>query len=171
MKNLKVLTVAASLLAVQTLAAQNPAISTVFTDSEIVQLVEQFRSAKSRDVKPPSELKQKFRSDFPYAFLVEWETANGIYEVEFKIGFRDFEALYDSNGNLLLVVEKIRSSALPAVVKNAAQAKYPKYRFDDVYKIRRGTETIFKVEMERAKMEATLFLKPDGVALEERFHY
>ena len=171
MKKIKVKTLVASLLVIQTLAAQNPAISTVYSDREIVQMVEQYRSAKAHDVKPSSELKEKFRSDFPKALFAEWETANGIYEVEFFIRFREFEVLYDTKGNLLVVIEQIRSSVLPAVVKNAAQAKYPKYKFDDIYKIRRGTETVYKMEMEKGKMEVKLFVNSEGVVLEERFVY
>ena len=78
MKTLKVITIVASLLVVQTLAAQNPAISTVYSDQEIAKMVEQFRSAKALEVKPTSELKEKFRSDFPKAFFAEWETAGGV---------------------------------------------------------------------------------------------
>ena len=170
MKTIKILTFAASLFAMhlfamQMLASQNPAISTVYSDSEIVKMMEQFRSAKSQDVIPPIELQQKFRADFPNARDVEWETANEIFEVEFEIRFRDFKAFYDKNGNLLMVVEEIRSSELPAVVKNAAEAKYPKFRFDDIYKVRRGTETFYKVEMEKSKTEVKLLISSSGVIL------
>jgi len=171
MKTLRILTFAASLLAMQTLAAQNPAISTVYSDVEIARMMEQFRAAKSHDVIPPSNLQQKFHADFPNARDVDWEVANEIYEVEFEIRYRDFKVFYDKNGNLLMVVEEFRSWELPAVVKNAAEAKYPNSKFDDIAKIRRGTETLYKVEMGKRDVEVKLLIKSDGTVLNERFDY
>ncbi|MDR2474726.1 MAG: PepSY-like domain-containing protein, partial [Bacteroidales bacterium] len=99
--------------------------------------------------------------------------ANDTYEVEFEIRHRDFKALYTPNGDLLMVVEEIRSTQLPAIVKNAAEASYPKYRVEDVAKIRRGTETIYRVEMEKSfsGVDVKLLIKADGTILEERFDY
>jgi hypothetical protein len=173
MKTFKVLTLVASIFAIQMLAAQNPVISNKYSDNEITEMVKQFRSVKAHEVAPPSNLQQKFHTDFPKASDVEWETANDIYEVEFEIRFRDFKALYDKDSNLLMVVEEIRSSVLPAVVKNAAEAKYPKYKIEDIHKIRRGTETFYKVEMEKrfSDTDVKLFIKSDGTVLEERIDY
>jgi hypothetical protein len=171
--SVKILIAAASLLIVQTLAAQTPAISTKYTDAEIAQIVNNYRAAHSRDVFPPDTLQQKFQADFPKARDVEWETANDIYEVEFEIRFRDFRALYDKSGNLLMVVEEIRPSELPAVVRNTAEGRYPKFHFEDMEKIRRGTETVYKIEMEKSfsDMEVKLLVDSGGKILEERFDY
>jgi len=173
MKALKLFGIAAALFAIQTVTAQNPAISTRYSESETAKIIEQFRAAESQSTVPSGSLQQKFRTDFPKASDVEWETANSIYEVEFEIRFRDFKAFYDVNGNLLMVIEEIRKSALPAVVKNAAEAKYPKFRIRDTYKIRRGTEIVYKVEMEKSfsDTEVTLFVKSNGVVLDERIDY
>jgi hypothetical protein len=104
---------------------------------------------------------------------VEWETANDVYEVEFEIRSRDVKALYDKDGNLLSLVEEIRESEMPAVVKNAAENKYPKYHFEDIDRIRRGTETFYKIEMEKSSSdgEVKLIIKSDGTIIEERFDY
>ncbi|GHU96117.1 hypothetical protein FACS1894156_6800 [Bacteroidia bacterium] len=106
MNTLKILSVATGLLFLQTATAQNPAIYSRYSDSAIVQMIEKFRVAHSRDVFPAAHLQQKFQNDFPKARDVEWETANDIYEVEFEVGHRDFKALYDTNGNLLMVNEE-----------------------------------------------------------------
>ncbi|MDR1557306.1 MAG: hypothetical protein LBS88_09810 [Tannerellaceae bacterium] len=173
MKTLKLFGIAVALLMAQSITAQNSAISDNYSDSEIAQMVTLFRAANARDAFPPSKLQQKFQSDFPKAYDVEWETANELYEVEFEVRYRDIKALYDKSGNLLMVVEEIRSSALPAVVRNAAEAKYPKYNFEDVVKIRRGTEIVYKVEMEKSfsDTEVKLLIKVDGKIIEEQFDY
>ena len=171
MGKIRIFSLMASLLVMQMLVAQNPAISTRYSNSEVARMIEQFRLANSHDTFPPSSLQQKFRADFPNARDVEWETGGGIFEVEFKIRSRDFKAFYDRDGNLLMVMEEIRSFGLPAIVRNAAETRHPKFRFDDVAKIRRGTETIYKVEMKRAGVEVKMLIRSDGTILEERFDY
>lgn len=167
--SVKILIVAASLLFGYTLAAQTPAVSGKYTDAEIAETVRNFRAAHARDVVPPANLQQKFKTDFPKARDVEWETANDVYEVEFEIRSRDVKALYDKDGNLLSLVEEIRESELPAVVKNAAESKYPKYHFEDIDRIRRGTETFYKIEMEKSSSdsEVKLIIKSNGTIIEE----
>jgi hypothetical protein len=167
--SVKILIAAASLFVLQTLAAQTPAISTKYTDAEIAQIVNNYRAAHSRDVYPPDTLQQKFRTDFPKARNAEWETANDIYEAEFEMRSRDFKALYDKSGNLLMVVEEIRPSELPAVVKNAAESKYPKFHFEDIDKIRRGTETMYKIEMKKSfsDTEVKMLVDSGGKILRE----
>jgi CMP-N-acetylneuraminic acid synthetase len=171
MKKLKVLSLIVSVLFIQTLAAQSPAISAQYSNEEIAQIVEKYRVSNSYDAVPPAGLQQKFQVDFPKAYDVEWETANDIYEVEFEIRFRDFKVLYDKNGNLLIVKEEIRRSELPAIVKNAAESKYPKYTFEDIDKIRCGTEILYKVEMECGESEVKLLIKSDGSIFQEKFDY
>jgi hypothetical protein len=162
---------AASLLFVQTAAAQNPAISTQYSNEEIAQAIKTYKASHSRDVTPPANLQQKFLTDFPKAHSVEWEAANDIYEVEFDVKFRDFKAFYDSKGALMMIVEEIYRSELPAVVRNVAESKYPKYDFEDIDKIQRGTETFYKIEMERGEVEVKLVVKSDGAIIEERVDY
>ena len=152
-------------------AAQHPAISTRYTNEEITQKITTHKASHSQDVVPPANLQQKFRVDFPKASDVEWETAGDIYEVEFDVRFRDCKAYYDSEGNLLMTVEETYRSGLPAVVKNAAETKYPKYHFEDIDKIRRGTEVFYKVEMELRDTEIELLVQSDGVIRNERIDY
>jgi hypothetical protein len=104
---------------------------------------------------------------------VEWETDGDIYEVEFEVKFRDYEAYYDVKENLLMYVQEIYHSELPAIVKNAAESKYPKYRFEDIDKIRQGSEVFYKIEMERksSDLEVKLLIKDDGAILEEKLDY
>lgn len=171
MKHLKILSMAAGLLFIQAAAAQNPAISTQYSNEEITQKVKTYKASHSRDVIPPANLQQKFRADFPKASDVEWETAGEVYEVEFDVRFRDWKAYYDGGGNLLMTVEETYCSQLPAVVKNAAETKYPKYHFEDIDKIRRGTEVFYKMEMESRDTEVELLIQPDGTILDTKIDY
>ena len=118
--------VAGCFLFVQIAAAQsNPAISQEYSNEAIADMIQKHKASSSSDVIPTPELAAKFKADFPKAHRAEWEIAEGIYEVEFDVKSRDFKAYYDAKGNLLMVVEEISRSELPAVVRNTAEAKYP----------------------------------------------
>jgi hypothetical protein len=155
----------------QTTIAQDPKISTRYSNEEISQMIKKHKMTAAHDVVPTAELQQKFKADFPRAYDVEWESAEDIYEVEFNIKLRDYTAYYDANGNLLMTIQEIRRSELPAIVQNAAVEKYPKYKFEDIDKIRRGTEVFYKIEMELRDTDVKLLIKSDGVLLDERFDY
>ena len=152
-------------------AAQHPAISTQYTNEEIAQKIKTHKASHSQDVVPPANLQQKFKVDFPKASDVEWETTGNVYEVEFDVRFKDCKAYYDSDGHLLMTVEETYRSGLPAVVKNAVEAKYPKYHFEDIDKIRRGTEVFYKVEMELRDTEVELLVQSDGIIRNEKIDY
>jgi hypothetical protein len=156
---------------VATAQSSTPAISNVYSNEDIAKMIRKYRASHSYDVIPSAKLATKFKADFPKASDVEWEVADSIYEVEFDIRFRDWKAYYDAEGNLLMTVEEIYRSELPAVVKNAAEAKYPKYHFEDIDKIRRGTEVFYKIEMELRNTEIELLVRSDGTILKEKIDY
>ena len=152
-----------------TLFAQSPAISTRYTDAEIDELILRFDRSRNWDVNTVNDvLAQRFRQDFPEARNVEWETNNEIYEVEFYIGHSEFEAFYDKDGNLLMYVQELLTRELPDVVRNAAQARLPGYRFDDIEKVVKGTRTYFVIEMERGDQEYELVISNKGTILSEK---
>ncbi|MDR2497449.1 MAG: PepSY-like domain-containing protein [Tannerellaceae bacterium] len=161
--------IAGCCLAANIAAAQtNPLISTQYSNEAIAEMIRKYKSLNARDAVPSPELAARFKADFPKAYDAEWESAGGIFEVEFDRRFRDFSAYYDDKGNLLMIVEEIYRSALPAVVKNAAEARYPKYSFEDINKIRRGTETFYEIEMERRDTDVRLVINSDGTIYDEK---
>ena len=152
-----------------TTTAQNPVVSTVHSDSEITALIQNFRQSRTREVSPTIVLAQRFQQDFPNARRgADWYTNNDVFKVEFEVGRRDFTAFYDQDGNLLLFRQEIRRSELPAVVRTAAENALPNYRIErDAYKIVKGTQTFYKIEMERFRSnDIILFVKSDGSIME-----
>jgi hypothetical protein len=156
-----------------TFAQSHPAISKLYSNEEIAKMIKTYKIANSHDVMPSAMLQQKFQTDFPKAYDVEWETDGNIYEVEFNIQYKDHKAYYDAKGNLLMYIKELYRSELPAIVKNAAESKYPKYSLEDMDKIQRGTEVFYKVEMENksSDLEVKLLIKENGTILEETFDY
>jgi hypothetical protein len=151
-----------------TSVAQNPAISTKYSDNEIANLVQDFKNSHNRDVRVDGVLLQNFRQHFPNARDVEWETNNEIFEVEFEIQSRDFKAYYDKDGNLLLYVQDIHTRDLPSVVRNTATVEFPRYRIDDVDRIVKGTQTFYKIEMELRDHDVTVYVASNGALLDRR---
>jgi hypothetical protein len=143
-----------------------PVIAGKYSDTEIDSLIRAYASLPSRDATPSQALQQKFAKDFPNAHDVEWETAESIFEVELELGYTDYKAYYDKEGNLLMYGYEVRESKLPAAVRDAAKALYPKYRFDDIKKVHKGTAVFYKVEMERRDSEVKMVIKSDGSLVE-----
>jgi L-2-hydroxyglutarate oxidase LhgO len=135
-------------------AAQNPSVSTKYSDEQIEELIQRYQQADARDVFPEEALSQQLKKDFPAARDIEWETAAGIYKAEFEIKQKDYDACYDDAGNLLMYAFDVRLSEVPESVKNAAKAKYPKFKLDrDAKKIIRGKTTFYEVTAEKGETE------------------
>jgi hypothetical protein len=176
MKSLKILVAITTCIFFMqiTFAQSNPAISKAYSNEEIAQMIKTYKIAHSHDVMPSAILQQKFQTDFPKAYDIEWESDGNIYEVEFDIQYKDHKAYYDAKGNLLMYIKELYRSELPAIIKNAAESKYPKYyTLEDIEKIQRGTEVFYKVEMENrtSDLEVKLLIKENGTILEETFDY
>lgn len=162
--------IAIALVSVSCLNAQSqPVITKKYTNAEIEKLLNANMMAHSSDVIPTDQLNQRFTTDFPKARDIDWELGAEVYEVEFEIGFTDYKAYYDQQANLLMYKYDIRASELPANIQNVVASKYSKYRFEDVEKILRGTDTLYKIEIEKGDYEVKLVLKSDGTIVNEYF--
>lgn len=159
------------LISCQSVVAQpTPSTSNKYSNMEIEKMVSAYKATSNRDVTPPANLQQQFTKDFPNAKDIDWETGANIYEVDFEIGNTDYESYYDDNANLLMYTVDLRESELPAIVKNASMSKYPNYKFDDIKKIVKGSETFYIVEMEKKNAaDITATYKPDGTFIKEIF--
>jgi hypothetical protein len=167
----KILFLSAAIVTGTALFAQNPAISTKYSNEEIATHIQNYRNSREHDVIPAGALLQKFQQDFPNAYDVEWDTNDEIYEVEFDVKLHDFTAYYDKDGNLLMYKQKIKEKELPAIVKTGAEAKHPKYRFEEIEKIVKGTETFYKIEMEYQDLEVKMFISNEGKIISKKFDY
>lgn len=165
---LTLIAIVSAFFACESINAQaNPTMSTSYSLEQIDLMYREHKMDRPRDTHPTEELKQKFFTDFPKAKDVEWEKSGKLYEVEFEIGRFDYEAYYDLQGNLVMYECELSESQLPAVVRNAALAKHPRFKFEDVDKIVKGKDTFYKVELEKGKLEVKIMLKEDGTIIDE----
>ncbi|MDR2921550.1 MAG: hypothetical protein LBV72_19565 [Tannerella sp.] len=149
--------------------AQEPAVSMKYTDIEIEQLIRDFEMEHSQHVMPPELLQKTFEKHFPRAYDVEWEKAAKVYEVEFNIKGADYEAYYDEQANLIMYKYDVYSTGLSGSIKDKVSRKYPNYKFDDIEKVVKGTEVIYKIEMERGNYDVKIVIKDDGTIVSEVF--
>lgn len=142
-----------------------PVITAQYSIEEIAEMIRLFNISRENNVVPPTELQQKFKTDFPNVYDVEWEFGADIYEVEFEIAYRDYDAYYDRQGVLLMYVTELMLSELPEAVKNAVSARYYGYRIEDIDRINIGTDIFYRIELENGNIELTVSLKPDGTLI------
>lgn len=145
-----------------------PVVSKKYTNLEIEQIVRSYKSSNSKDIRPSDNLMNKFKADFPKATDLDWEVASEVYQVEFEIGFTDYEAYYDKDGELLAYTQEYSQNLLPAVVINAVIAKYPDYNFEDVKKRVSGDRITYKIELEKKRgQDIKIVVNPDGTIVNE----
>lgn len=159
------------IVACQPMTAQkNPKMSSELSLEQINKIYQEHRVTHTQNTIPPQNIMDKFVADFPEAKDIDWEKSAVLYEVEFEtgtFGHIDHKAYYDLQGNLIIYKTEIGENQLPGVVKNAALAKYPKFKIDDADKIIKGKDIFYNIELQKGDMDIKLSLKKDGTILNE----
>lgn len=125
-------------------------------------------AACDNDIKPgqvPSIVENTFKSHFPHAMDVEWETLSDDYEVSFEMKNVDHDALLDSSGNLLKYKYEIDENTLPQSIKSFLEQEYPQEKWDDPEHIIDGNSEYFQLELDGFFNEKKLVLDKDGKKL------
>lgn len=123
-----------------------------------------------QDIQPnqvPSVVVNSFHKSFRNASDIEWERQGDLYKVEFEMGFlsKDHDAWYDKGGKLIEHKEEISKGALPANVLATLKKDFNGYRVDDVKKIAKRQQVIYRVELESATEELKVLLDAKGGVL------
>lgn len=96
----------------------------------------------------PSIVENTFKSHFPDALDVEWETLIDDYEVSFEIENVDHDALLDSSGKLLKYKYEIDETTMPKNIKFFLEQEYPQEKWDDPEYIIDGNSKYFQLELD-----------------------
>lgn len=105
------------------------------------------------DVTVPQVVKNQFRSDFPNAHDIDWEGSEQreLYEVEFEIKDKEYEAIYDKEGGLIMTMTEISLSRVPTIVREGFRNHYGndwEVDDDDAHKIVTSIGVFYKFEIE-----------------------
>jgi len=111
----------------------------------------------------PSVIINNFKKEFPKASDIEWERQGNQYSVEFEIGFyTDYEAWFNTSGDLIRYAEEISRTDLPQEIKDAINNQYQGYKIDDTIKFIENNIETYSVEIERDHEERNLLFSKNG---------
>ncbi|SNX58804.1 Putative beta-lactamase-inhibitor-like, PepSY-like [Nitrosomonas ureae] len=106
----------------------------------------------SKDQVPKTVL-EAFEKSYPNAKEVEFEQGmiegKTVYEIEYKENGREYEIMYDADGEILQKEESIDMETLPEPVAQAIAKAYPKATLEEAEKVMNpdGTVTGYEVEI------------------------
>ena len=130
-------------------------------------------TAQEQKVKPqdvPEPARGAAVKAYPKARIKGWEKevkdGKTSYEVTMSEGAAKWQAVYDADGTFVAREEVIPVASLPAAVRAAVTAKYPKAALTAAEKVTRPSGTEYEVALKKApKKEITL--TADGKILSE----
>lgn len=97
----------------------------------------------------PSVVLSSFNTSFPKAQDVEWEMENGLYNVDFEIGWNvDHDVWYSATGEMVKHKEDVSPKDLPASVSKTIKDQFGDYSIDDLERITEGKDVVYKMEFE-----------------------
>ncbi|MDR2911220.1 MAG: PepSY-like domain-containing protein [Bacteroidales bacterium] len=110
-------------------------------------------------------IEANFRSQYPDAARVGWESKNDYYVAGFQRNNTEAEAWYNTQGKWQMTETDVRYTDLPQAVKTAfEQSEYPKWHIDDIDMLEYpDREAVYIIEVEQGNAEYDLWFSPDGV--------
>jgi hypothetical protein len=125
----------------------------------------------------PPIVMNTLKARFPRAEIREWsrETEGDVvlYDIEFEQAGQKFEADIKEDGTIHNWEEEVAATALPAAVRNAVEAAYPRSTLKEIMAITAvvdGAEALegYEVVLETVDaMEAEVTVAPSGIILED----
>lgn len=109
---------------------------------------------------PPAVIKS-FNRYFPDIPKVDWEKKGNQYEAEFDIKRADHQALFESNGKLIVYKRDIHNGHLPAAVKQTIKQQYPNYKIGEAERIARNGHVYYQVVL-KGPDTIKLVFTPEG---------
>ena len=100
----------------------------------------------------PAAVLKAFKTAYPNANDIEYtkekEDGQTVYEIEFELGERELEALYNGDGKLLEVEEEIGLKEVPAAVLNQLKKEFKFYEIEGVEKVSKDKQIYYELEVE-----------------------
>ncbi|SHG05290.1 PepSY-like domain-containing protein [Dysgonomonas macrotermitis] len=150
-----------------------PEISGTLTDEATDALIAAYYSGNDTDILPanvPSAISSNFKTVFPNARDIDWETSANVYKVDFEINNVDYDAWYNSDGTLLAYRFDITKSSLPQSVQTAISDKFNGYTIEDVEKVIKANSAGYLVELENLNIEEDAYFTEDGTYISNSFY-
>ena len=123
---------------------------------------------KAKDV--PAPARAAATKAYPKAQIKGWEKVvedgKTTYEVTMADASAKWQVVFEADGALVAREEVIPVASLPAAVRDAVKAKYPKATLNSAEKITRPTSTEYEVGLKNA-LKKEIVVTSDGKILKE----
>lgn len=116
---------------------------------------------------PDATILNAFKSKFPNAKNVEWETKTDYKVAEFKDGSYEAEAWFDPSGKWMMTETDIPYNLLPQAIRtNFESSEYASWKKEDIDKVEQAnTATLYIIEIEKGESETDLYYLEDGTLI------
>lgn len=119
----------------------------------------------------PAPVLAAFKKAYPKASIKglneEKKDGKTYFEIESKDGKLERDLLYLADGSVVEIEESVAVADLPAAVKGAVEAKYPKANMAKAEKVTKGTDVTYSVKVKTDKGKVTLDVDASGKILKE----
>lgn len=116
----------------------------------------------------PEAVLRTFYNLYPKAIHIEWERENGMYEAEFILDNKGYDALFQEDGTWIRTETEInlRVTPLPQPVIQYIDANYTTWTIDEVSLIDSPQGEYYRIELEKkGQPDVELFIRPDGTVM------
>jgi hypothetical protein len=121
---------------------------------------------KSEDI-PDAALKN-FRAKYPNANSVKWEKEGNIFDVEFILDGREYEAEFDNTGKWLETEKYIKIGDLPKTIQQVLNTQYSGYEIGEAEYVETADYgIIYEVVIEKGDNKIEIYFYPDAMILKE----
>ena len=110
----------------------------------------------------PAAVKNTLKAKFPKNSGLDWEKKGALYEADFDVNMIDHKALLDATGKLIAFKKDIRSSQLPAAVRNTIKTHYKGCRIDDAESVEKNGVVFYQVDLDGKPQDQKLVIRADG---------
>lgn len=133
-----------------------------------------FTTGCDNDIAPseiPSVVENTFKSHFPDATEVEWESYGENFEVDFEVDQTDHSARIDNAGNMLEYKYKIARNILPPPVINVLNMEYVKKKWEDPEILVTGKKSYYQLEIDGFFNDKKIVLDSIGNKIDNIKHW
>jgi len=119
----------------------------------------------------PAKVLESFKKTFPTAVInnagEEKEKGVTYYEVESVDGTVRRDIIFQADGKIVEIEEKISTGDLPVKVKDSLNSKYPRWEIAAAEKLTKDNKESFEVLLKKGKETKEVVLDKDGTVLKK----
>ncbi len=140
----------------------------------ILMLMGVFTLGCDNDIAPeeiPSVVENTFKSHFPDANGVEWESYGEAFEVDFEMDRTDHSARIDNAGNMLEYKYEIASNILPLKIITVLNTEYVQKKWEDPEILVTGKKSYYQFEIDGFLNDKKIVLDSMGNKIDNIKHW